>query len=140
MTKKLLLTACAAALLGNGAWADDDKAHADLSSWDADSNKMVSQEEWADTIDEQGLFDNIDENNNGIFDVEESVDTVLDYDLSMDIDDGGHIDRHEFAIGLYDRYDANDDDALDETEFGEFASNTEASPLWMTDEAETSDN
>lgn len=135
MKTKLFSIACAAALLGNTALADNEKVKADLSSWDSDKDKMVTQEEWADYMDEHSLFDRIDKNNNGNFDVEESVDKVLDYDLAMDLDDGGTISREEFIVGLYGHYDANNDDRLDEKEFNAFASN-DKSPLLMTAEAE----
>jgi hypothetical protein len=138
-TKLQLFSAvCTAALLGSPAMADGDKV--DLSVWDSDSDKMITQEEWADAIDDQGLFDRIDKNNNGNFDVEESVDKVLDYDLAMDLDDGGTISREEFVLGLYTHYDANDDHKLDAKEFDAFASN-DKSPLFMTGDApESSQN
>ncbi|MGV3591157.1 MAG: hypothetical protein ACO1PZ_05665 [Gammaproteobacteria bacterium] len=137
-TKLLFSAVCAAALMGNSAIADDEKAHADLSAWDTDSDKIVTQEEWADYMEKQNLFDRIDKNNNGNFDVEEAAEGVLDYDVAMDLDDGGTISRDEFIVGLYDHYDENDDDKLDDTEFDTFAS-VEGSPLWM-DESESAEN
>jgi hypothetical protein len=111
--------------------ADDEKA--DLSTWDADSNKMVTQQEWSEAIDEQGRFDRIDKNNNGIFDAEEAVaDTALSYEAAMDLDAGGHVERQEFIVGLFNKHDANDDDMLDETEFDEFSSKSESTPMFMS--------
>ncbi|HEY0961157.1 MAG TPA: hypothetical protein VGE69_02250 [Pseudomonadales bacterium] len=136
-TKLLFSAVCAAAFMGNSAIADD-KVHADLSAWDSDSDKIVTQEEWADYMEKESLFDRIDKNNNGTFDAEEAAEGVLDYDLSMDIDAGGTISREEFVVGLYNHYDENDDDKLDDAEFDTFAS-VEESPLWM-DESESSDN
>ena len=134
-TKLLFSAVCAATLLGSTALADEDKATVDLSSWDADSDKMVTQQEWADYMDKHSLFDRIDKNNNGNFDVEEAMDGVLDYDLAMDLDDGGTIARDEFIVGLYNHYDKNGDDRLDDTEFGAFAGN-DKSPLLMTADAD----
>ena len=128
----LISTICTAALLCSPVMAEDDKVVTSLSSWDADSDMKVSMEEWGEALDEHDLWENVDKNNNGLFDVEESLDKVLDYDMSMDIDDGGHIDRDEFTLGLFDMHDANDDDMLDEREFTQFSSNSEVSPLFMT--------
>jgi hypothetical protein len=134
-TKLLFSAVCAATLIGSSAMADEDKLGMDLSSWDADSDKYVTQKEWSDYMEEHALFDKIDKNNNGNFDVEESMDKVLDYDLSMDVDAGGTIARDEFIVGLYNHYDENDDDRLDDTEFNAFISN-DRSPLLMTAEAD----
>lgn len=123
---------CTAALLSGPAVADGDKALTDITTWDVDGNKMVSQEEWAAAIEDNALFDKVDKNNNGNFDVEEAVDDALDYDLAMDIDDGGTISRDEFELGLFTMHDANNDDAIDETEFMQFSSNSDQSPLFMT--------
>jgi hypothetical protein len=132
-TKLHVVAVCTAALLGSSAMADDEKSTADLSSWDSDSNKMVTQKEWSEAIDEQDLFDRIDKNNNGIFDADEAVaDTALSYEANMDLDAGGHIERQEFVVGLFKKHDANDDDMLDETEFKEFSSKSEKTPLFMT--------
>lgn len=136
MKTNVLFPAICAAILGSYAMADGD-TKVDISSWDADGDKMVTQEEWADAIDEQDLFDRVDKNNNGNFDVEEALDGVLDYDLAMDIDDGGTISRDEFIVGLHSHYDENGDQQLDETEFDVFASNDQ-SPLLMTDESAAS--
>lgn len=136
-TKLLFSAVCAATLLGSSAIADEDKVKMDLSSWDGDKDKMITQEEWADHFEEHALFDRIDKNNNGNFDIEESMDGVLDYDLAMDLDDGGTISRQEFVVGLYDHYDDNDDDKLDDKEFKVFVDN-DKSPLLMTAEADTS--
>ena len=134
-TKLLFSAVCAATLIGSSAMADEYKVDVDLSAWDADSDKVLTQKEWADYMDKHALFDKIDKNNNGNFDVEESMDKVLDYDLSMDIDAGGTIARDEFIVGLYDHYDENDDDRLDATEFDVFISN-DKSPLLMTADAD----
>lgn len=139
MKTKLLFSAICAAACGT-AMADGDKSHVDLSSWDSDSDKMVTQQEWADTIDANGLFDRLDKNDNGNFDAEEAMEGVIDYDVSMDIDAGGTISRDEFVVGLYNHYDANDDDKLDETEWNEFASVSEGSDLWADDAADSAEN
>ena len=87
---QLLSAVCTAALYAGPLLAEGDAELTRLETWDSDSDRMVTQEEWAAAIDEHGLFDKIDRNNNGNFDVEESLDEVLDYDLAMDLDDGGH--------------------------------------------------
>lgn len=112
---------CSAALIASPALhANEWKA--DMSSWDHDGNNEVSLQEWDEAVEEQGLFEDIDANGNGIYDIEEVSDGYPDYDVAMDIDDGGHIERQEFALGWFNSLDENDDDMLDEDEFGQFSS------------------
>lgn len=128
----ILSTLGAAALLSTTLLAAGDKALTDMGTWDADANKKITMEEWDDAIDDNALFDKVDKNNNGNFDVEEALDDVLDYDIAMDIDDGGTISRDEFKLGLFNMQDKNKDEMLDESEFTQFSSNADASPLFMT--------
>jgi hypothetical protein len=132
MKLHLLPTLCAAALLSTAAVAAGDKALTDMGTWDSDTDKHITMKEWDAAIDNNALFDKIDKNNNGNFDVDEAVDKVLDYDMKMDLDAGGTISRDEFKLGLFNMQDANDDDVLDEKEFMQFSSNSEASPLFKT--------
>jgi hypothetical protein len=120
-TRQILLSAICASALANTAVAAQNEVK--LSDWDTDNNKSISLAEWDAAIEEHDIFNNLDENNNGIFDIGKAVDSVVDYDLSMDLDDGGHIERQEFTVGTFNNLDANDDDMLDDTEFSEFSSN-----------------
>jgi hypothetical protein len=129
-TDSLFSLACAAVLLGSAALADWEKAKVNLSSWDMDSDKAVSQQEWTELMEQYDFFDMIDANNNGVFDTDEAMDGALDYDLSMDRDHGGNIDGEEFLRGVFDQHDANNDDKLDNEEWAEFAVNSDGSPLF----------
>ena len=69
------------------------------------------------------------QNNNGIFDIEEAADSFVDYDVSMDLDAGGHIERHEFTLATFNHYDVNDNGNLDTTEFMQFSREAEVTNL-----------
>jgi hypothetical protein len=67
-----------------------------------------------------------------VFDADEALAPALRYETAMDLDAGGHIERQEFVVGLFSNYDKNDDDKLDETEFKEFSSTSDISPMFTT--------
>lgn len=122
--------ACTIAIVAGPAFAADEQVTVDLSSWDVDNDRMVSQQEWADVLEKHRYFDVVDANNNGVLDADEANDGLVEFDLSMDLDNGGDIDGTEFTRGVFDKHDTNDNDKLDDMEWMELIGNADGSPLF----------
>lgn len=64
--------------------------------WDTDNEAGISDDEWDAGFGENGIFD------------------------TWDADADGTLTEDEFNTGVYDAYDENDDDILDDQEFAEY--------------------
>jgi hypothetical protein len=107
-------------ILSGAAMAGGDKLQ--FSADDRDSNGMVSQTELISSIESAALFDRLDQNDNSVLEQQEADDSdVVDYDEITDLDKGGHIDRSEFALAVFDQYDSDNDNGIDEDEYEDFS-------------------
>jgi hypothetical protein len=93
-----------------------------FSADDQDGNGAVSQTELISSIEDAALFDRLDENDNSVLEEAEADESdVVDYDEITDLDKGGYIDRSEFALAVFDQYDSDNDNGLDEGEYEDFS-------------------
>lgn len=122
---------CVTSFLGSAAYAGGDK-HLDFSASDKDGNDVLTRSEWTAAMEEAEVFDRIDSNNNGVFDIQEADDKLVEYDISMDLDDGGHIERQEFLLGLFNQLDTNGDDRLSKSEYQNFSDRVAQSRLFRS--------
>jgi hypothetical protein len=110
---------CVTSILGGAAMAGGDKLQ--FSADDRDGNGAVSQSEAMATIEQVALFDKLDENSNSVLEQGEAHDDLVDYDELTDLDKGGYIDRSEFAVAVFDQFDSDNDNGLDEGEYENFS-------------------
>jgi hypothetical protein len=118
--RKLFSLICVTSILGGAAMAGGDKLQ--FSADDQDGNGAVSQTELISSIEDKALFDSLDENDNSVLEEDEADESdVVDYDEITDLDKGGYIDRSEFALAVFDQYDSDNDNQLDEGEYEDFS-------------------
>ena len=102
-------------------------AAGEFSEWDADGDGSITMQEWDAGLEEDGLFDNWDSDSDGLLSQDEfnegfeatDSDVTYDYD-SWDSDGDGLLSSDETSAGLYDTYDENDNDVIEEPEYDDF--------------------
>lgn len=114
----LLSFVCVASILGNAAMAGGEKLQ--FSADDQDRNGAISQAELISAMEDAALFDRLDINDNSILEEKEAEGDLVKYDEITDIDKGGYVDRSEFALAVFDHFDKDNSNALDEDEFADF--------------------
>lgn len=82
-------------------------------AWDVNDDGVLDSNEFS-----AGLYDYYDANDNGVFD-EQEWDKNFDLDRThnsryagWDINNDGTLDEQEFSSGMFERYDANDNDTV----------------------------
>lgn len=95
-----------------------------MEDWDTDASGDVSREEWNTGMRNQGMFDEWDSDSDGLLTEDEFNEGLAaggDYDYQgWDSDNDGLLSQDETSEGLYDTYDENGDQRIDEPEFGDF--------------------
>jgi len=117
--KFTLLSVCVGSILGNAAMAGGDKV--EFSALDQDRNGAISQAELMAAMEDAALFNRLDVNDNGMLEEDEAKGDLVDYDEITDLDKGGYVDRNEFALAVFDRFDKDDSNALDADEYEDFS-------------------
>jgi len=115
-----LLTAVSVfTLLGSAAMAGGDKLQ--FSADDQDGNGALSQIELTSSIQKADVYGLIDKNDNGVLEEDEADNDLIEYDDEIDLDKNGSLNRNEFAIAVFDRFDDNDDNRLDADEYDSYS-------------------
>lgn len=119
--KTLLAAVSAAALFAGGALAQDDAGVGmSASGFDADSDARVSRDEF-----QHGFFSEWRRNagDSGPMDEETFESSMLgdseDFD-AFDANDDGMLTEEEYAAGVFDEYDADNDELWDEDEIADY--------------------
>ena len=88
---------------------------------DQDGNGAVSQAELVSVIEDAALFNWVDENDNSKLEHTEADNDLIEYEAEIDVDKSNSLDRNEFALAVFNRFDDDDNNRLDEDEFEDFS-------------------
>jgi len=92
-----------------------------FSADDQDGNGALSQIELTSSIQKADVYGLIDKNDNGVLEEDEADNDLIEYDDEIDLDKNGSLNRNEFAIAVFDRFDDNDDNRLDADEYDSYS-------------------
>ena len=105
-----------------GVAACGDAGDNDYTEWDADRNNMIDQDEWGSVYSEGDTWNSWDGNRDGYIDNTEWDEGFGDspnrgvYN-NYDLDGDNRLDENEFRSGLFDTWDADRDGYLSEEEY-----------------------
>lgn len=115
----LLLVFCTGCAGGDELYQDDN--YGTFDTWDADANAEIDENEFNTAYYESGYYDDWDADRSGTIEEDEFSDMAGGEDFDdWDADDSGDLDENEAGEGLFNMWDDNDDEAIDEDEYNTY--------------------
>lgn len=119
--RKKTLVCCIAVSASVLSWSAAPAQDADLSAHDTDGDGAISLEEFQGMLDEAEWYAELDADSSGGIDRKEAGDVDSHGGFSaLDRNSDDELSIDEFAEGLFEHYDEDDDGVLDEDEFQTF--------------------
>lgn len=97
---------------------DVDNEEVGFNDVDQDESGLIDASEWATGVNTRDMFYDLDENEDTFLDNDEYSAGGFEQDFdTVDADDDDLIGESEFGQGLFDDWDSNDDQAVDQAEW-----------------------